>query len=252
MALVIIFRRKLVGKSIFFTVAMMALLVSCASTTSAPVATAVNADRAVASDGREGSYLSKEIYNNNNGRVEVLNELNLMRNYSGRNIKGLLVEVTPYNRFSNRARLEVSANNRTIENHDIVVREGRQHLYTDINMEVRDDIRELSLRFDPRQVIVNSITVLLSDDRPWDNGPGNGPGPRPGGGHGNGPGPRPPMPPRIVTESCSVTRFDPSGMGIRPYSASESGPMGSNVRERACASALRECNRDIKGRQFCR
>lgn len=66
-----------------------------------------------------------------------------------------------------------------------------------------------------------------------------------------GPGPGP-LPPRVKTESCTATRFDPQGITIENYFASHTGPVHSDVRGEACRIALNYCSQELRGRQFCR
>lgn len=63
-----------------------------------------------------------------------------------------------------------------------------------------------------------------------------------------GPGPRPP---RMVTESCTATRFDPQGIRIENYFASHTGPYNTDVRGEACRMAMNYCYQEIRGRQYC-
>lgn len=330
----------------------------------------VNPEREVASFGsREGTYLTKEI-RNEDGQIGVLREFELLRNYAGKNLKGIVVEAYPYSNYNRRTRVDIIANNQPIESHDVQVRQGRQHLYTDIDLELRDELRQLSVQYNPREVSIRSITVLINDDRPWDNMPGPGPVPGPGGmdtykqdfprisrargganydvmipqhidarfvlleavnapvaiynlmtrsqqvqlpggfgsrlypgqpiqialpqggweridslritaegmqsdlvglrvtvsnrpimggnpgpipGPGPGPGPFPqPVPPRVVTESCSVTRYDPAGFVVQTHNATATGPVHTDVRGQACDRAMMDCRRNLKGRQSCR
>lgn len=384
-------------------VASLAIFSSCSTS---PVHPAMDANRVVASDGHgEGTYFSKDI-RNDDGRIQVLREFDLMRNNSGHNLKGIVIEVIPFNSYAMRTRVDVSLNGRTIDTHDIQVRNGRDFLYTDIDLEVRDEIRELSLNYNPREVSVRSITVLVNEDRPWENnrpnggaysqlfdrvmrtrgggdynlyippnvearfltleavnapvliynifasnqqvqmpggfgsrllpgypvqvalptfgridnikitaegmqmdtvglkvtvstspniggddhhgdghgdhhgdgpgnngpgngpwpgsgnngpgnnGPGNGPWPGPGNGPGNnGPGnngPERPLPPRIVSDQCTVTRFDPAGMLILSYTQTATGPFGTDLKGQACQTAMMNCRAEIRGRQSCR
>ncbi|MFA6237952.1 MAG: hypothetical protein WC635_11530 [Bacteriovorax sp.] len=348
-------------KQIFIMAAMLALFSSCSTPSKTPVMDPV---RNVASYGsNEGTYITKEI-RNDDGQIGVLREFELVRNYSGRNLKGLIIEVLPFNGYANRTRVDVTLNGRTVETHDIQVRAGRQHLYTDIDMEIRDEVRQLQLRYNPREVSVRSVTVLVNEDRPWENRPGNDsftqlleriarnrggrsydvfippsiearylvleavnapvvvynvmagnqsiqlpgaygarlmpgmpvevmlPGygridnlritaegmqtdmvglkvsvsPRSMNDGPNYPGPvqpwpdRPnpppapptPLPPRIVTEECTVTRYDPAGMLILNYTGTATGAFNTNLREQACQQAMMNCRRELRGRQTCR
>lgn len=54
----------------------------------------------------------------------------------------------------------------------------------------------------------------------------------------------PPRPPRSEMESCTVKRFDPSGMFIQAYT-------GSGYRGEACEVAKANCEGSIRGRQYC-
>jgi len=66
------------------------------------------------------------------------------------------------------------------------------------------------------------------------------------------PNPNPnPYPPRQKTETCTANRFDPAGMFIQSYYATETGPFNTDVLRRACEKAIAYCQRDLKGRQFC-
>lgn len=71
---------------------------------------------------------------------------------------------------------------------------------------------------------------------------GTNPGPGPG------PGPRPP---RVITENCTATRFDPFGMTIQNYFASHTGPVNTDVKGEACRQAMYSCQSEIRGRQYC-
>lgn len=64
--------------------------------------------------------------------------------------------------------------------------------------------------------------------------------------------PNPPRPPRETTESCTANRHDPAGYFIQSYTATHTGPIGSDVRGEACRKALNYCSYDIRGRQTCR
>lgn len=116
-----------------------------------------------ATEGAEtGVYVSKDI-RDRSGSVGVLRELDLTRDYSGDNLKGLWIEVFANGGVEKRTQIDIVLNNQTIESHAIMLRRGRQHLWTDINREVRDDIRQLQVRYNPMDVSVQSMTVLVSE-----------------------------------------------------------------------------------------
>jgi len=69
-------------------------------------------------------------------------------------------------------------------------------------------------------------------------------------GIGNRPGPAP-RPPRVITENCTATRFDPQGIAIENYFASHTGPVNTDVKGEACRMALNYCSQELRGRQFC-
>jgi hypothetical protein len=119
------------------------------------------------SDGsEEGVYVTRNIQNNS-GRIGVFNEFALIREYYGKNLKGVLFEVLPFGSFDRRNQISIAVklNNREIENHKVVLRQGRQHFYTDVNLEIGDELRQLSLEYNPREASVQSVTLLLNDDR---------------------------------------------------------------------------------------
>jgi hypothetical protein len=64
-------------------------------------------------------------------------------------------------------------------------------------------------------------------------------------------GGRPNPPTRMKTETCNANRFDPAGMYIESYSATQTGSWDSDVRRMACDQALRICSSEIRGRQYC-
>ena len=63
--------------------------------------------------------------------------------------------------------------------------------------------------------------------------------------------PNPPMPPRMKTESCEVHRFDPAGFFIESYFNSATGPFNTDVKRMACDQSMNQCQRELKGRQYC-
>jgi hypothetical protein len=68
---------------------------------------------------------------------------------------------------------------------------------------------------------------------------------------GNGGGNPIPNPPRNRTESCEVHRFDPAGFFIQSYFNTANGPFNTDVKRMACDMSLSQCQRDLKGRQYC-
>lgn len=73
------------------------------------------------------------------------------------------------------------------------------------------------------------------------------------GANGGGSYPYPqPRPPRDVTESCRVSRFDPAGYYIQTYIQTHTGPAYTDVKGEACRKAFSQCSYEIRGRQTCR
>jgi hypothetical protein len=69
---------------------------------------------------------------------------------------------------------------------------------------------------------------------------------------GHNPPTRPPSrPPRQTTEQCLANRHDPAGYFIESYSATFTGPVGTDVKGEACRRAYSICSSELRGRQTC-
>lgn len=60
-----------------------------------------------------------------------------------------------------------------------------------------------------------------------------------------------PMPDPMVTRSCTVIKVDRWGTRLDRYTSTLEGRQGTNVQERACQEAERECRRSTWGDQRC-
>jgi len=60
-----------------------------------------------------------------------------------------------------------------------------------------------------------------------------------------------PPPNRNRTETCQFNRYDPAGFLIQTYVRHATGPIHIDVKGEACRHAQYDCQRDLKGRQYC-
>jgi len=150
-------------KKCFKGVMLMTLIAACSHSGNPTRDVASHWNRRSVDGAEDGVYLTKKI-NDRRGEIGVLREFGLMRDYDGDNLKGLLIEVQPNGGMERRAQIDVILNGRTLNTHNIMLRRGHQHLYTDINQIINDDIRQLQLRYNPIDVEVQEITVLVNED----------------------------------------------------------------------------------------
>lgn len=148
----------------------------------------------------DGVYVAKRIVDNT-GQIGVLREFGLMREYDGDFLKAILIEVNPMGPGRpgrpgtgpgpRGARVDIQINRQIVTSHEVDSRRGLPvHLHTLVNRAIGDEIREMKVLYDPRDVMIREITLLVNvNDGPLPPPPGPfPPNPYP-------PGPVPPPPP---------------------------------------------------------